>query len=66
MEKAWLDIRNVIENQHDKMDWNYLLKHCKDFSDFLNKTEIYDRIKKWEMKNAYELMLINMSNSKTS
>lgn len=54
MEKAWLDIRNVIENQHDKMDWNYLLKHCKDLSDFLNKTEIYDRIKKWEMKNAYE------------
>jgi len=47
-EKDWLDIRNVIENQHDKMDWNYLLKHCKDLADFLNKTEIYDRIKKWK------------------
>ncbi len=43
-----LDIRNVIENQRDKMDWNYLLKHCKDLSDFLNNNEIYDRIKKWE------------------
>ena len=29
-QKDWLDIRNVIENQRDKMDWNYLLKHCKD------------------------------------
>ncbi len=47
-EKDWLDIRNVIENQRDKMDWNYLLKHCKDLSDFLNNSEIYDRIKKWE------------------
>lgn len=47
-EKDWLDIRNVIENQHDKMDWNYLLKHCKDLSDFLNNTEIYERIKKWK------------------
>ena len=47
-EKDWLDIRNVIENQRDKMDWNYLLKHCKDLSDFLNNNEIYDRIKKWK------------------
>ena len=47
-EKDWLDIRNVIENQRDKMDWNYLLKHCKDLSDFLNNTEIYERIKKWK------------------
>jgi hypothetical protein len=47
-EKDWLDIRNVIENQRDKMDWNYLLKYCKDLSNFLNNTEIYEKIKKWE------------------
>jgi len=35
-EKDWLDIRNVIENQRDKMDWNYLLKHRKDLSNFLS------------------------------
>jgi len=47
-EKDWLDIRNVIENQRDKMDWNYLLKHCKDLSVFLNNNQIYNRIKKWK------------------
>lgn len=47
-EKDWLDIKNVIENQPDKMNWNYLLKHCKDLSDILNNTEIYDRVKKWK------------------
>jgi len=47
-EKDWLDIMTIIENQGDKMDWNYLLKHCKDLSNFLSKPEIYNRIKKWK------------------
>jgi len=47
-EKDWLDIRTIIENQSDKMDWNYLLKHCKDLSNFLSKPEIYNQIKKWK------------------
>ena len=47
-EKDWFDIRTIIENQSDKMDWNYLLKHCKDLSNFLSKPEIYNQIKKWK------------------
>ncbi len=39
----WLDIRNVIDNQRDKMDWNYLLKHCKDLSDFLNNKDLCNK-----------------------
>jgi len=37
---------NVIENQRNKMDWNYLLKHCKELSDFLNNSEI-ETFEKW-------------------
>jgi hypothetical protein len=47
-EKDWLDIKNIIENQRDNMDWNYLLKHCRELSKFLSKTEIYDRVEKWK------------------
>jgi len=47
-EKDWLDIRTIIENQSDKMDWNYLLNHCRELSNFLSKPEIYKRIKKWK------------------
>ncbi|MDY7037865.1 MAG: hypothetical protein SV375_17095 [Thermodesulfobacteriota bacterium] len=47
-EKDWLDIRGVIENQPDKMDWRHILKHCKDLSIFLDNKEIYGKIKKWK------------------
>ena len=47
-EKDWLDIKAVIENQRDKMDWPYILKHCKDLSDLLDKREIYDKIRVWK------------------
>jgi predicted nucleotidyltransferase len=47
-EKDWMDIEQVISNQRHHMDWNYLLKHCKDLSDFLDDPSIYDRIKKWK------------------
>ena len=38
-EKDWMDIKQVIESQRHNMDWNYLLKHCKDLSDFLDDPE---------------------------
>ena len=47
-EKDWMDIRYVIKNQRHKMDWDYLLTHCKELSEFLSKPAIYDRIKAWK------------------
>ena len=47
-EKDWMDIKQVIANQGHNMDWSYLLKHCKDLSDFLDDPGIYDRIKNWK------------------
>lgn len=51
-EKDWDDIRYVIENLRDEMDWDYLLKHCRDLSDFLDDPEIYNRVKGWKNGKA--------------
>jgi Uncharacterised nucleotidyltransferase len=47
-EKDWMDIRQVISSQRHQMNWSYLLKHCKDLSEFLDDPEIYERIKNWK------------------
>ena len=47
-EKDWMDIEQVISNQRDQTDWSYLLKHCKDLSEFLDDPGIYDRVKNWK------------------
>jgi len=46
-EKDWHDIKCIIENQHDRMNWAYLLKHCQELSRFLDRKNIHDRIKRW-------------------
>ena len=45
-EKDWADINYITENLRDELDWNYLLKHCKDLSDLLDDPDIYSRIKR--------------------
>lgn len=52
-EKDWMDIKHIIENQHLKLEWDYLLDHCRDLARFLEDPEIYKRIKRW--KNGKEV-----------
>jgi hypothetical protein len=47
-EKDWMDIQQIIENQRHKMDWDYLFKHCKELSSFLDDPGIHGRIKGWK------------------
>jgi predicted nucleotidyltransferase len=46
-EKDWHDIKCIIENQHDRMNWAYLLKHCQELARFLDRKDIHDKIKGW-------------------
>ena len=48
-EKDWLDIYTVIKLNKEKLDWSYLLKHCKELADFLADPSIYQRM--LEQKN---------------
>ncbi len=43
-EKDWLDIKELIKIKKNKIDWNYLLLHCKLFSEWLELPSIYQRI----------------------
>ncbi len=45
--KDWLDIETLMESQRGKLNREYLLRHCKELSDFLDDVSIYDRIKGW-------------------
>ena len=47
-EKDWGDIRYIIENLESEMDWDYLLKHCRELAAFLDDPEIYGRVKRWK------------------
>jgi len=49
-EKDWADIHYIIENLKNDLDWEYLLKHCKDLSNFLDDPEIYTKVEK--LKNG--------------
>ena len=45
-ERDWMDIKGVIvnQNQNQNLDWDYLLKHVKDLSEFLSNPGILDKI----------------------
>ena len=45
-EKDWVDIQVVIENYIGELDWNYVMKHCRDLSEFLNNTMLIKRLEK--------------------
>lgn len=47
-DKDWMDIRYIIENMKDELDWGYLLGHCKELADFLDDPEIYNRLVKYK------------------
>ncbi|SPD74981.1 conserved hypothetical protein [uncultured Desulfobacterium sp.] len=46
-EKDWVDIKYIIENLKNDLDWDYLLGHCRDLADLLETPEIFHRIKRY-------------------
>jgi hypothetical protein len=47
-EKDWLDIKELIRNQKENLNWNYLLNHTKELADFLSDQTIFDRIRQYK------------------
>lgn len=45
-EKDWMDIESIVDHQRDRMDWDYLLKHCRELAAFMDDPTIYTRIEK--------------------
>ena len=45
-DKDWMDISAIIHLQNTQLDWDYLLQHVKDLSEFLDDPEIWKRIEK--------------------
>ncbi len=43
-DRDWMDIKGVIATQNRNLDWDYLLKHVKDLSEFLSNPEILTKI----------------------
>lgn len=43
-QKDWIDIENVILPLGESLEWEYILKNCKDLSVLLNRPEIIDKI----------------------
>jgi hypothetical protein len=50
-EKDWFDIRELIQLQHVHIDWDYLLKHVAELSDFLSDPTIMKRIRTFKNEN---------------
>jgi len=50
-EKDWFDIRELIQLQRGKIDWDYLFKHIGELSDFLSDPTINKRIRKFKNEN---------------
>jgi hypothetical protein len=46
-EKDWQDIESLIKLNKEKLDWNYLLKHCQELADFLSVPSILNKVKKF-------------------
>ena len=44
----WNDIEMVIKLNKKKINWNYLLDHCKKLSNFLSRSRILKRIKNYK------------------
>ena len=47
-EKDWMDIRMVVEQQLEKLDWSYVMKHCRDLSEFMNDSDIMNKLNKFK------------------
>lgn len=43
-DRDWMDIKGIIVKQNQNLDWDYLLKHVKDLSEFLSNPEILAKI----------------------
>ena len=52
-DKDWMDVQYIIENLGSDIDWDYLLKHCKDLAGFLDDPGIYSKVLEW--KNEREV-----------
>jgi hypothetical protein len=48
--KDWLDIEALIENQRQLLDWDYIMKHIKELSVFLERPGMHSKIV--ELKNV--------------
>lgn len=46
--KDWNDIKTTIKLNKDRIDWDYLIKNCKEISDFLSRSEILNKIKRYK------------------
>lgn len=51
--KDWSDIEDIIDTQRESLDWDYLLAHCRDLSEFLNDPSVYTKIR--NLKDAESL-----------
>ena len=49
-EKDWIDIRKVVELHSDNLDWDYIMKHCKDLSGFLDDATLVRKME--QLKNG--------------
>ncbi len=47
-QKDWLDIATLIQTQKNNIDWKYLLQHCQELSDFLDRKDIFRKIKQFK------------------
>ena len=43
-EKDWIDIRTVVENHAENLDWDHVMKYCRELSEFLNNAMIIEKI----------------------
>jgi predicted nucleotidyltransferase len=46
-EKDWSDIKNIIKININNLNKDYIMKHCKELSDWLSKPDILEKIKKY-------------------
>jgi len=44
-DRDWLDIEEIILCQKEHLEWDYILKHIRDLSDFLTEPEMVTRIR---------------------
>ena len=43
-EKDWIDIKSLIRNNYNILDKNYIIKHCKELSDWLSNPDLIRKI----------------------
>jgi predicted nucleotidyltransferase len=45
-DRDWLDIEEIIRNQKENLEWDYILKHVQQLADFLTEPEMVAKIRK--------------------